>query len=145
MLCSLSSLAQKTAFDSLVQKIDNKQIGIAMTYVFYPVMDSYAGDSLVKIGKQVTQRLVELLDDTSKGVIAHFILSNIWKEELKKAGRSVHQYVSTYFDKNVIVAFKSGLRFYYSDADKSYAEKVELERNKKEWQKFIEGIKHNKD
>jgi hypothetical protein len=49
-------------------------------------MFSPAGDALIKIGKEATNKLIPLLNDTSKGIIAHYILSDIWSEKLINAG-----------------------------------------------------------
>jgi hypothetical protein len=75
---SFTSLGQKQSIDTFISKINNQQIVVMMQYVWYPKMFSHAGDSLIKIGKSVTYKLIPILNDTSKGIIAHYILSLIW-------------------------------------------------------------------
>ena len=80
-LC-LTTFGQTEKIYSLIDNIHNKQVGIAMQYLWYPVMKSSSGDSLIKIGKSATKDLIAVLSDTTKGIVAHFILSTIWKNDL---------------------------------------------------------------
>ena len=110
-----------------------------MQYVWYPVMKSSSGDSLIKIGKPATKDLIAVLGDTTKGIIAHFILSTIWNEELKKAGWKVGSgvyYIENNLD-TVNRVYLGGLTFYQDNYYRLFAGQNELNRNKKEWLTFI--------
>ncbi|MFT3844058.1 MAG: hypothetical protein QM725_03320 [Lacibacter sp.] len=123
----------------MIDSINNKQIGIAMQYVWYPVMNSSSGDALVKMGKSATKDLVSVLSDTTKGIIAHFILSSIWNDEIKKAGWKVGSRVD-YIENNldsVNRIYLSGLTFYQDNNFRLFVGQDELNRNKKEWLTFI--------
>lgn len=135
----LTTSGQTQRINSLIDSISNKQVGIAMQYVWYPVMKSSSGDSLIKIGKSATKDLIAVLSDTTKGIIAHFILSTIWNDELKNAGWKVGSRVD-YIEKNldsVNRVYLSGLTFYQDNNYRLFAEQDELDRNKKEWLTFI--------
>ena len=42
-------------------------------------INSTIGNEIIKIGAPATQELIKILDDRNKGIIAHVILSKIWK------------------------------------------------------------------
>jgi len=137
---NLSSLGQKPNVDNLLDRIDNKQVIIMNQYISYPKMFSAEGDTLIKIGKPVSDKLLRLLNDTSKGIITHFILSTIWSGDLKKAGWKVGSGVS-YIQNNldtVTRIYLNGLTFYQDNNFKLFAGQDELNRNKKEWLTFIQ-------
>lgn len=139
MFYSLTTFGQTRKINSLIDSINNKQVGIAMQYVWYPVMKSSSGNSLVKIGKSATKKLIAVLNDTTKGIIAHFILSTIWSEDLKKAGWKVGSgvyYIPNNLD-TVNQIYLSGLTFYQDNNNRIFTRQDELDRNKKEWQAFI--------
>ena len=111
-----------------------------MQYVWYPVMKSSSGDSLLKIGKSATKDLIAVLSDTTKGIIAHFILSTMWSDDLKKAGWKVGSgvyYIENNLD-SVNRIYLSGLTFYQDNNFRLFVGQDELNRNKKEWLTFIE-------
>ncbi len=80
--CTSTIFAQTRYVDSLIDKIDNGQIAISAQYVWYPKMTSQPGDSLIKLGKLVSPKLIAILTDKTKGIIAHFILAHIWLDSL---------------------------------------------------------------
>lgn len=135
----LTTFAQTQKVNSLIDSINNKQVGIAMQYVWYPVMKSSSGDALIEIGKSATNDLISVLSDTTKGIIAHFILSTIWKDEIKKAGWKVGSRVD-YIKNNldyVNQIYLAGLTFYQDNNFRLFVGQEELNRNKKEWLTFI--------
>jgi hypothetical protein len=102
-------------------------------------MFSLAGDSIIKIGKASTDKLIPLLSDTSKGIIAHYILSIIWGDKLDKAGQSlgsnVHQVDNV---KRAILGILFTDFIFYQDNDgKNFSRQVDLEKNKKRWISFF--------
>lgn len=141
----LTTFGQTKNIKSLIDSINNKQVGIAMQYVWYPVMKSSSGDALLKIGKSATKDLISVLDDSAKGIIAHFILSNIWGQEIKKAGWNVGsrvEFIENNLD-SINTIYLSGLTFYQNSSFRLFVGQEELERNKKEWQIFITTKKYH--
>ena len=98
---SIKSNAQCDRIDPLIQELNNTQLKIRTGYVWFPAMYSAPGDSLLKIGKPATQELINVLDDTSKGIIAHHILVTIWNEELTKAGWDTRSGFIGSFEKSI--------------------------------------------
>ena len=135
----LTSVGQNQNIDTLISKIDNQQIVVVMQYVWYPKMFSLAGDSLIKIGKTSTDKLIPLLSDTSKGIIAHYILSNIWADKLEKVGQhlgsNVHQVDNN--TRAVLGILFTDFIFYQDNDRKNFARQVDLENNKKRWISFF--------
>lgn len=77
--------AQKNKVDLLIDNIHNNQIYATCNYNWVLNINSAAADSLVKTGKSVSKKLIPLLGDSEKGIIAHFILSKIWNINLDKS------------------------------------------------------------
>jgi len=137
LLC-LTSVGQKQSVDTLITKIDNQQIVIMMQYVWFPKMFSPAGDDLVKIGKSVTDKLIPLLKDTSKGIIAHYILSNIWADKLKIAGQTLSSRVYPINDKaDTLEILYSDFTFYQDNKRRNFAKQDDLDNNKIRWVSFF--------
>lgn len=98
-------------------------------------------DSLIQIGKPATVKLIAVLDDTGKGITAHYILSSIWYNERKiKIDSDSLQIGNSQDEGKGMSILIDGLKYYYKGKIGFYAEKHELERNKKEWQKFIQAM-----
>ena len=136
---SLTCFGQKQSIDTLLGKIDNQQIVVMMQYVWFPKMFSPAGDSLISIGKPATDKLIPLLSDTSKGIIAHYILSNIWADKLDKAGQSlgsnVHQVDN---DTTAILGILYTDFIYYPDNYRhNFSKQTDLDNNKQRWISFF--------
>lgn len=72
--------AQTKPIESLIQNINNQDAYIVMTRTMSPRISSASAKEIVKIGKPATPDLIQVLDSQSKGIAAHFILSEIWKE-----------------------------------------------------------------
>jgi hypothetical protein len=137
ILCIIYSIGQSKV-DSLIKKINNQQIGIAMQYVWYPVMNSSAGDSLITVGKPITRQMVAMITDSSRGIISHFILSSIWGKELEDAGWNLKSRVNRQLtkDSSIEVSFR-GLKFYENNQSFIYAGQSELEKIKIAWLDFL--------
>lgn len=136
---SLTCFGQKQNIDTLISKIDNKQIVVVTQYVWYPKMFSPAGETLIKIGKPLTNKLIPLLSDTNKGIVTQFILTTIWNKDLQKAGWKTESYVRNIKNNRDTVneIYFSGLTFYQNNNLKIFARQDELDRNKNKWLKFI--------
>ncbi|WP_205573384.1 hypothetical protein, partial [Flavisolibacter nicotianae] len=137
---SLTTLAQTDRVERLVDSINDNQVGIAMQYVWYPKMKSPWGDTLIAIGKPATTQLFNVLNDTTKGIIAHFILSNIWANELSKAGHRIGSRVSPVegLENISLQVLYSGFTFYADEQNHLFAKRMDLESNKKNWQTFLD-------
>jgi hypothetical protein len=102
-------------------------------------MKSAWGDSLIKIGKPATTQLASVLTDPTKGIIAHFLLSNIWANELSKAGLQLGSRVSSIdsVENAYLQVFYSGFTFYANEHNHLFAKQKDLESNKQFWQTFF--------
>jgi hypothetical protein len=81
--CTLG-LAQNKKVDSLIQQLSNKEAYIVLTQTTSPRISGYTANRIVKIGKTASPELVKILDSQNKGIIAHFILCEIWKNTWKE-------------------------------------------------------------
>jgi hypothetical protein len=137
---SFNCFAQSDRIDRLLNQINNDQIVINRGYFYYPEMRSYAVDFLItNIGEPATDKLINLLTDATKGIIAHFILSNIWSSSLPKPERIVdtttHTADTTW---STPLRFSYyGLTFFVDDNNHIFALKKDLEENKNFWIAFI--------
>jgi len=80
LLISVSGSAQNQSIDRLIEQIDNKEAYIVMLKTMSPRIKSEAGFQLIRIGKSASPYLIRILDQQNKSIIAHFILSEIWKK-----------------------------------------------------------------
>jgi hypothetical protein len=80
LLVGTVSFSQTKTLDSLIQRIDNKDAYIVLLKTVSPRINSSAGTKIIEIGKPATPELIKALGSEQKGVIAHFILSEIWKD-----------------------------------------------------------------
>ena len=123
----ITGTGQINKVDSFILNIDNSQLFGTCHYAWFLEMKSSAGDSLIKIGKEATLKLVPLLDDDKKGIIVHYLLSNIWSDSL------IFSATFSHIEKDSISDYcYAGLNFY----DKNgyiYAQSDVLKNNKKRW------------
>lgn len=82
LLTPVFTSAQDAQIDSLIQKLNNSQICLDGNYVgaLICLRDGPALE-LYKIGKPTTKKLISILDDSTKGILAHIILSKIWQQD----------------------------------------------------------------
>ena len=134
-----SSFGQEQSIDTFISKINNQQIVVMMQYVWYPKMFSPAGDSLIQIGKPATDKLIPLLSDISKGIIAHFILSNIWRKELGKAGQTLGSNVHQVDNDTAAVLgiLYTDFIFYQDNNRHIFSRQAYLESNRERWKTFF--------
>jgi len=123
----LNTWAQKDHVDSLILNINNDQLHGTCHYVWVIEMKSTYGDSLIKIGKSITPKLVPLLIDKEKGIIVHYILSNIWMDTVK---------FSSNFHLPTIEYNYCGLIFYEKN-EHIFTKDSFLNENKKKWIEII--------
>ncbi len=131
-LSFVSVSAQVAKIDSLINKIDNKQLRGTCNYFWSLEMRSESGRELTKIGKISTTKLLGILTDPNKGIIAHYILTRIWVDTIKQWNSFEH------FDRDSSVHYEyNGLAF-YERHNQWFALKNNLEENKKIWLKLLQ-------
>ena len=135
----LTIKAQTTNVDVLISKLDNSQLYGTCHYNWVLEMKSESADSLIKIGKPVSGKLIQLLDNQKKGIIAHYILSKIWYNDFqfdcgfKNIDEKTFIRKQETLEKNGIIEYcYNGLNF-YERYGKMIADKKILTKNKKMW------------
>jgi hypothetical protein len=92
-------------------------------------------DTLVQIAttageetkSKLSLKLFNLITDTTKGIISHYILTSIYYKENLLAG-------SIFFeDEELIEYYLNGLRFFENSKQAIFADTAELQHNKKVW------------
>lgn len=131
-LTSGIAMSQVKPETSLIEKINNKDAYIVMTKTMSPRINSEAGAAIIKIGKRATPALINILEDQNKGIIAHFILSEIWKEDWEEA---ICCNVS--FDGNIEIVTINGLEISIEN-NELHAKPADLKNNKASWKKRSE-------
>lgn len=119
--------AQTEKVDLLIEKLNNNQLYGTCHYAWVLEIDSESADSLVNIGKSVSQKLIKLLDNPKKGIIAHCVLSRIWYDDY-----SITTSFENFDSKGIVEYNYNGLPFYEKDGKMIADEKV-LAENKKKW------------
>ncbi len=77
---STFGFSQTRQVDSLIDNISNNDAYILLVNTMSSRIKVGPATEIVKIGKSATPKLIEVLDNQTKSVIAHFILLEIWKE-----------------------------------------------------------------
>lgn len=130
----LSLFSQKNTVDSLILNINNGQLSGTCHYAWVLEMNSSAGDLLIKMGKSSVNKLYPLLDSKEKGIIVHYILSNIFGGILSCKSSFEH------FDRDSTIDYEyNGLKFFEKNENIFTIDSI-LVKNKLEW---IEKIKKN--
>ena len=124
---AFTSAGQGDKTDSLIQKADNKNIHGTCHYFWVLIIDCEACESLIRIGKQASERLIEKLGTPDKGIIAHLILSNIWTKGFLGSSSSHH-----YKEDSLVEYNYAGLTF-YEGRNGVFAKQDDLIKNKNEW------------
>jgi hypothetical protein len=90
---------------------------------------------LIKTGKPVSTKLIDLLADSTKGIMAHYILSNIWcKKKLLST--------SSYFTADKVQVYNyNGLTFYQFQNKSLSAKPTDLVVNKENWIKYLQSYR----
>ncbi|HEX2535096.1 MAG TPA: hypothetical protein VHK69_15230 [Chitinophagaceae bacterium] len=138
-ILSLTGWGQSQNVDSLIGQINDQQVVVRTQYVWFPQMFSPAGDQLIKIGKPATGKLVPLLNDTSKGIIVHYLLAHIWREELGNAGQTLG---SSVYHLSKDTAATLGILFtdfiFYQDGKQvNFSSQAHLDSNRQRWIAFF--------
>jgi hypothetical protein len=142
LLTHLVSYCQTNDIDSLIARLDNEKLFGTCNYVWVLKNGSKEADTLISIGKtqiidksDLYKKLYYLLTDTTRGIISHYILTNIFYQDHITSG-------SIYFDKDSTLEYNySGLRFYENNYRRMFTDKSELEHNQKVWAVLFRQLK----
>jgi hypothetical protein len=132
LIISNTCFSQTKVLDSLIQKIDNNEAYVVLLKTMSPRINSKAGTKLIEIGKSVTPELIKVLDNDDKGIIAHFILSEIWKDSWEEVLCCAIQYSG-----NTEIITVNGLEIYIKE-NKLYSKFEDLKVTKEKWTKLWE-------
>ncbi|MFD0991037.1 hypothetical protein ACFQ1R_13090 [Mariniflexile jejuense] len=119
--------SQIDKIDTLIDGLNNNQLYGTCNYAWVLKMDSSSADSLVNIGKSVSNKLIPFLDSSDKGIIAHCVLSRIWIKDF-----SISTSFENFEEKEIVEYNYNGLPFYEKDGIMIADEKI-LSDNKKKW------------
>jgi hypothetical protein len=123
----LTVFAQKDSVDIWISRIDNSSISGTCHYAWMiePTEDEIA--KLIKAGKPAEKMLVKLLTDENKGIVAHYILSNIYRQA---------NYRTLAMDSVKVMYDYNGLEFTESNG-RMWTDKSKLEWCRAKWIKEI--------
>ena len=127
---SHNSIGQKDRIDSLIKWLDNSQVALGGDFAGPEV--SFIGEpsmSIYNIGKEATKSLVMILDDSSKGIIAHIILTWIWEKTERPK--------TILIEKDTITVYTYNKLNFFVRRKEIYANKRDLTINKIFWQDFL--------
>lgn len=126
------SIGQNKSFDELSDSINDSQIVVTTGRIWGAEMRSETGDEIVKLGKKVTPQLISLLTDNDKGIIAHFILTEIWR---KKIGEVISSEVIE--GKKLYIVYNQ-LNLFLKNEESFYSREEDLNENKLRWESFVQ-------
>ncbi len=136
LLLNSGSFCQSGKIDSLISQINNRQL-VAENFRSPDFdMHSKAGTELISIGRPATDKLINVLNKSNKGIIAHYILTRIWTDSVKTITSRNR------FEKDSIVDYTIGyFSFYFKDS--LQAPQSELNKNRVRWMYNIMDIEKN--
>ena len=126
------SIGQNKSFDELSDSINNSQIVVTTGRIWGAEMRSETGDEIIKLGKKVTPQLISLLTDNDKGIIAQFILTEIW---WKKIGEVIS--IEVIEGKKLYIVYNQ-LNLFLKDEESFYSREEDLNENKLRWESFVQ-------
>ncbi len=126
------SIGQNKSFNKLSDTINNSQIVVTTGRIWGAEMRSETGNEIVKLGKKVTPQLISLLTDNDKGIIAHFILTEIWR---KKIGEVISSEVIE--GKKLYIVYNQ-LNLFLKNEESFYSREEHLNENKLRWESFVQ-------
>lgn len=136
LLLNTGTFCQSGKIDSLISQINNRQLVAEDRHSPDLIMHSKAGRELISIGRPVTDKLINVLPQRDKGIIAHYILTRIWTDSVKTS-ISLKR-----FDTDSIIDYRIGY-FSFSFHDSLQAPQTELNRNRVRWMYNIMDIEKN--
>jgi hypothetical protein len=143
ILTVFSAYSQKDNTDELISKLNNEMLIGTCHYNWVLENGSKEVDTLIAIGKQSGQdktklclKLYDLLTDTTKGIISHYVLTNILYANNIKSGSFFYDDEDSTCEYNY-----NGLRFYENKYRRMFTDNSELEHNKKIWTVILKNMK----
>lgn len=130
-ICCYTSYGQQKIVDSLIQRINNKEAYILLVKTMSPRINSEAGKQIIQIGKKATPELIQILDSQDKGIVAHFILSEIWK-----ATWSEQMCCNIMYNGSIEIFTVNGLKIYVEN-NVLFSNEIDLKINKTHWEKLV--------
>jgi hypothetical protein len=133
LFASQTVFGQSRAVDSLLARLNNRLIVAGGDY-FTSKLEFRDGtiDTLAIIGKPIAKKLYSLLDDTSRGVASHVVLSFIYQpSEFPKV---------SYLERLDLTQYTVGNLTFLMDHEKAFASKDKLIKNKAWWRLFLSKI-----
>ena len=123
----------------LVSRLSWDSVGGRCDYVWLIFPRGEAAEELIKIGEPATDELLKVLEDETRGVAAHLILTQIWERGKFEFGtrREGERFIHTY----------NGLEWSVIPRDKGIGHEVEkaaLAKNAQEWRRKLAEYKANK-
>jgi hypothetical protein len=128
---SLGIYSQSNKVDSLIVELNNNQLYGTCNYIWVLKMEKEPAESIVEFGKSVSKKLIPLLENQEKGIIAHCVLSRIWFDDF-----NISTSFENFDEKGIVEYTYNGLRFYEKDG-KMIADENDLAENKKKWIEII--------
>jgi hypothetical protein len=121
---------QPKQIDSLIAQLNNRLIVAGGDFIRAKLEFRDSTIFLLEsIGKPVTNKLYSLLDDTSRGVAAHLVLSFIYQPNSWPK--------MVYLEKQELTQYTVGSLIFLIDQEKAFASKEKLIRNKTWWKHFL--------
>lgn len=132
LLFCCTSFGQTKVIDSLIEKINNDNANILLVKTMSPRINSDAGNRIVTIGKEASPELIKILDNQNKGIVAHFILSKIWKDSWNE---EICCAISSNGKTEIVII--NGLKIYIEN-NILFSKIDDLKNNKEKWRKLLE-------
>jgi hypothetical protein len=142
ILTVFSAYSQKDNTDELISKLNNGMLFGTCHYNWVLENGSKEVGTLIAIGKQSGQdktklylKLYDLLTDTTKGIISHYVLTNIVYANNIESGSFFYDDEDSTCEYNY-----NGLRFYENKYRRMFTDNSELEHNKKIWTVILKNM-----
>ncbi len=122
--------AQKNRIDSLINQLDNSQAGLNGDY-FGATIDlrGELSISIFNIGKPATEKLISILEDSTRGVIAHILLTWIWEKTERPK--------TIYIERDILSVYTYNDLNFFVRPGEVYANKYDLKLNRLKWLAFF--------
>ena len=140
LIVNLKSSGQTISIDRLISRIENNQLEGVCHWFWSLENGSKEADTLINLSKKINSelkpiykqniidKLIPLLTNTSKGIIAHYILSNIFTRGNKQSSEYLQDSLLT------IRYTYNNLEFYWNKNRFMFADPRRLIENKRNWE-----------
>jgi hypothetical protein len=134
ILFSSLVVGQQKKIEKLFFEIDNTQMSVVEKGGNFKLeMKSKAGKKLIRKGKILTPKLINLLNDPKKGLIAHYILSQIWKNNWGQSSCGGNEKPTL---NEITYIIYNGLRIEINPDRSVYSKNEYLTERKFDWEHF---------